>query len=262
MSRMLAFAARTPLPTAAAVGADVLAQFRALSRLHADGWGTAWLDPASRDVMTAGGRDAAGHSDEWETTLSRPSAARIVYLRFASGGAPASPENAQPFLRNGTAFQHNGLLAPREDALALLTEEARSGLTGTTDSEAYFAVVRGATGGGSLTTATELAHGVRLVRDAFPVACLNAMLLTPAGLFVVHAAGSAPVPLAAFARRGADMSNLPPGHDDDYNVLRTSVTLTGARVVATTGVDQSGWDVLDTESVLRVTPDAVIGTEV
>src|SRR5690606_41316587 len=40
------------------------------------------------------------------------------------------------------------------------------------------------------------------LREGFPEACLNALLLAPDGLYVICSAGSAAPPLAAFAARG------------------------------------------------------------
>lgn len=263
MSRMLSYVAREPLSMAAAVGDDLLAQFAALSRLHADGWGTAWRDAATGAVLTAGAATPLDGPDEWAAALSAPSTARMVYLRFASRGAPPAPENVQPFRRDDAAFQHNGLVSPREDALALLGHEQRAELRGTTDSEVYFAVVRTSGHGvGAFGDPSGIARGVARLRAHFPAACLNAMLLTESGLRVVHAAGTARVPLAAFVDRGADVAALPPGHDDDYNTLRTTASPSGARIVATTGIDQEGWTRLADESVFVVTEDGVAGVRV
>lgn len=266
MSRMLGYVAAEPASAADALGDRLLSQFAALARLHADGWGTAWLDPDSRTVMCLAGADAPVGGRVWTAALSAPSSARMVYLRFASRGAPAAPDNSQPFHHDGAAFQHNGLLVPREDLLDLLAPAERSRLRGTTDSEAYFAVVRrsarATTPGPARWSASTIALGVAQVRARFPAGCLNAMLVTESGLRVVHAAGTARVPLAAFADRGADLAALPPGHDDDYNALRTTTTGDGVRVVATTGVDHSGWALLSGDTVFEVAHDEMVGVAI
>lgn len=266
MSRMLGFVAAEPATTADAIGSRLLTEFAALARLHADGWGTAWLDPHSGAVMCLAGADAPVGGHEWIAALAAPSSARMLYLRFASRGAPASPENSQPFHRDVAAFQHNGLLAPRDELVDLLDPLERARLRGTTDSEAYFAVVRGSAGatgpGHTRWSASRIAHGVAQVRTRFPAACLNAMLLSESGLRVVHAAGTAPVPRAAFAGRGADLASLPRGHDDDYNTLRLTTTGDGVKVVATTGVDQSGWARLAGDTVFEVTHDELVGVAI
>lgn len=263
---MLGYAAAEPLAVADALGDRLLAEFAALSRLHADGWGTAWLDPHSGAVECVVGANAPIGGHQWAAALSEPSAARMIYLRFASHGAPASPENSQPFLRDQAAFQPNGLLVPRDELLDLLDPGERSRLRGTTDSEAYFSVVRASSRAArpipARWSATTIARDVARVRSRFPAACLNAMLVTRSGLRVVHAAGTAPAPLAAFAGRGADLDSLPPGHDDDYNMLRMTSTGDGTRIVATTGVDQCGWTRLAENTVFEVAHDEIVGVAI
>lgn len=257
MSRMLSYIADEPLPASAALGTGLLAEFLDLSRLHADGWGTAWRDPTTGAVRTAGAAAPPAAGDAWTQALALPATARMIYLRFASRGAPAVAENVQPFHRGGSAFQHNGLLSPREDVLALLSTEQHAALRGTTDSEAYFAVIRAsAPNEGSIEEG--VVSGVRRVRSRFPRACLNAMLLTSSGLTVIHAAGSVVAPSTAFAERGFEGDALPPGHDGEYNVLRTTVGGSGARIVATTGVDQRDWTDLPGESVFSLDVGSVI----
>lgn len=250
MSRMLGYIAEEPLSLDRAVGQAVLTQFTDLARLHADGWGTAWRDPATGAVRTAGSATAAVGGEEWNLAVRQASTSRLLYLRFASRGAPPAPENTQPFLRDSAAFQHNGLISPREDLLSLLSARDATALRGTTDSEAYFAVLRSTVRQSSDSCdATSVARAVARVRTRFPTACLNGMLVTKATLMIVHAAGAVGAPLAAFAGRGFGVGALPPGHDDGYNALSTTVSATGAQIVATTGIDQASWTRLDDESV-------------
>ncbi|WP_344055489.1 class II glutamine amidotransferase [Microbacterium lacus] len=263
MSRMLAFVAAQPAATADAIGDRLLTEFAALAKVHSDGWGTAWLDPESGAVTCVSGAGTEVGSRRWFEALAGPASARMVYLRFASRGSPASSENSQPFHRDGVAFQHNGLLAPRDRLVDLLHPLERTRLLGTTDSEAYFAVVRDRVGavrsGRTEWAASSLAVGVAEVRARFPVACLNAMLLSESGLRVVHSTGTAPAPLAAFVDRGADLSSLPSGHGEDYNTLLSTTTDGGVRIVATTGVDQIGWMRLPGDTVFEVAHDEIRG---
>ena len=259
MSRMLAFVADRALTPAEAWGGELLDEFAALARLHSDGWGSAWTDPVS------GVSGTSGVDPFLPARLdgAAASTARTVYLRFASKGSPPRLENTQPFVREGLAFQHNGLLAPRELALGLLSPEEAAGLVGDTDSEVYFAIVRrhlGAAGAAGEARLKALADAVGEVRAVYPASCLNAFVLDGAGLFVVHAAGSAPTPLAAFAGRGFVPEALPPGHDDGYNTLRTVRSASGGWIVATSGVDQSGWAKLPRESVSRIDATGIRST--
>jgi predicted glutamine amidotransferase len=248
---MLAYVADHALTPREAWGEGLLDAFADLARLHADGWGSAWVD-ADGDVVSAGGVEAFDPAD---LAGAASSAARLLYLRFASKGSPALPENTQPFVRDGLAFQHNGLLAPRDRALDLLAPGDVAELAGTTDSEVYFAIVRRhlrAAGPDESARLAAIAAAVNAVRAAYPDACLNAFLLDAAGLFVVHSAGRAATPLQAFAARGFTPELLPSGHGPDYNTLRVVRAASGAFIVATTGVDQEGWEALPTDSVSRI----------
>lgn len=248
---MLAYVADRNLVPREAWGEGLLAAFADLARLHADGWGSAWIDSRG-DVATSGGVEMLDPTDLEGAT---PSSARLLYLRFASKGSPARPENTQPFLRDGLAFQHNGLLAPREPALNLLTPAEAGSLVGTTDSEVYFAVVRrhlSLAGTDDASRLAAIAAAANEVRAVYPDACLNAFVLDGGGVFVVHSAGRASTPLTAFAERGFTPELLPPGHDADYNTLRAVRAASGAFVVATAGVDQEGWEALPVDSVSRI----------
>jgi len=241
MSRLLGVVSPTALTPAGAVGAELLSAFLRLAVLHADGWGLARQprDGSAPDLRI--GTDVV--------TLPAPrGTGHLLSLRFASAGSPPSPENSQPFLRDGIAFAHNGLLAPRERLLEALTAEARAGLQGATDSEAYLALVLDIRRSDAAGPRACAARAASAVRARFPDACLNAMLLWDGALLVVHSRGTVPAPHAAFARRG--LPTLPPGHDDEeYNRLAWTTRPGGAQVVATSGVDRTGWEALPEDSV-------------
>lgn len=252
MSRMLAYVAPRPLDPSTALGPDLMTAFAQLSRVHADGWGVAWRDSDGVAAHTASTRLPS--PTELAEALP-PSSAALIYLRFGSAGTRTGSAEAQPFVRAGRALQHNGALRPATRLRDQLTETERAGLRGTNDSELYFARV-----------SRELADpidpaavidGVLAVRELYADACLNALLLSPDALIVVHSSGGRGAPLAAFANRGLDLDTLPSGHDDDYNRLYTRVTANGVRAVATTGIPLDGWTPLPDDTVSVVTPFAV-----
>lgn len=258
MSRMLAYVGVPPMDAALALGADVLASFSALARVHADGWGAAWRTSTGLSTRVAAGRPATRR--DLTRAVPAPTTAALLYLRFASSGTGASDAEAQPFLRDDTAFQHNGALSPSSRLREELTDEERAGLRGSNDSELYFARLRRTLTADGDVDPHALAGAVAAVRVLFPDACLNALLLTPTALVVVHSSAGRPAPLAAFAARGLDLAALPRGHGDDYNLLVTRRTPTGARLVATTGLPREGWTPLPEDTVSVVTPDSVAST--
>jgi len=158
-------------------------------------------------------------------------------------------ENLQPFVVDGMAFGHNGALAPHDLAVAELDDHERQALRGTTDSEVYFALLRRGLRDENTPIEQRVAAGVRAVRALYPEACINAMLIAHGALVVVHARGTVRPPLHRFAERGFDRGSLPRGHDDGYDVLWTTVRESGARVVATTGVDTTTWQRLEDDTV-------------
>ena len=224
MSRMLAHFGASARTLVEAVGPSTADQFAELSAVHSDGWGTAWIDAADHSLHARGEIVAFDRDQGLGHAVPEPTLARLVYLRFASRGAPVTAANVQPFLRRDVAFQHNGALAPRTRVLQRLTTAGRAALRGTTDSEAYFQLAieagesvscgRAAMEGGPIDSAAFVAGltaAARAMRADFPAACLNAFALTPDALVVVHSAGTVPPPLSAFAARDIDLAAHPPG---------------------------------------------------
>lgn len=260
---MLAYIAPRVMTAAEAVGDSTLEDFLSLCALHRDGWGYASTSSRAGVSVSTGitstreGVRAAG---------AQASAAAITYLRFASAGTAVSAANLQPFAADGAAFAHNGALTPREPIERALDPQERAALRGTTDSEMYFALVRRHLRGrpsaaeSGATVATTIATAVAEVRALYPAACLNALLLVGGALVVAHSRGTVDPPLRAFADRGAELDDLPPGHDRTYNTLFTTVLSSGARVVTTTGVDVSQWTPLADDTVYVFPADGVART--
>lgn len=254
MSRMLAYIAPRPMTTTDALGASTMDDFLALSALHGDGWGHASLLRADTVRVSTGVASARAGLQAGGAQASRIA---IDYLRFASAGSAVSTANLQPFEAGGIAFAHNGALVPRESIEHALDERERAALRGSTDSEMYFTLVRRHLQGRLGTVESSVAAGVAEVRSFYPAACLNAMLIVEDALVVVHSRGTVDPPLRAFADRGVELGDLPPGHDHTYNTLFTCVLPTGARAVSTTGIALSQWAPLEDDTVYVFTADAV-----
>src|SRR5262249_10108860 len=152
-----------------------------------DGWGTAWLDdPADprvermRDPLPptlAGAARAA-----WQA-FDSDARARLMHLRQATPGVPVTEANTHPFLADGIAFAHNGAISPKAELHRLVKPAFRDSVEGETDSELYFALVRQhAKRSGDLFEG--VCEAVRILRERFPLASLNALLLSDAHLLV------------------------------------------------------------------------------
>jgi predicted glutamine amidotransferase len=248
MCRLIGFAAPEPARLTELVGEEQVALFRDMGRLHRDGWGTAWLDPALRTYRATGQPDDAEFAALVEAP---PSVARVAHLRWATEGMAVSERNSHPFVADGIALAHNGTISPRAAFDELLKPDLRSSLLGTTDSERYLALVRQElreTGD----VPAAVAKAVARLRHEFPLASLNAMVLTADLLVVVHASLDSIVPLEEMRARGIRDEELPQGHVDDYFQMYWHRGPRGSVLFSSTGLDNDGWEPLPPESVTTV----------
>ncbi len=241
MCRLLGWVSDEPTTLAALLGPVSLAAFSQLSRLHADGWGLAWLDDDGRIQRIReprGAHESAGYARAVTEVRTR---AAILHLRLATLGLPVSVENTHPFVVDERAFAHNGAITPFQGMFELLTQDQRARLEGETDSERYF----------TLLSASIAGRGVAGVRDAvdrigrnLDVSSLNAMMLTADELTVISshdpAAGPPPDPSAADR----------PGY---FELLIE--TDSGATVVASSAWGQLEWKALPNDVVLSIPVD-------
>jgi|GEM_PF-552590 len=256
MCRLLAYAAPRDTTVTKVVGSMNSDAFQRMTSVHSDGWGTAWLAQGP-------GEDAPeieslristpGQHDPVLSALLResPSSARLVHLRLATDDFKRTKVNTHPFVGDGIAFAHNGSIVPTHKFASVLDAESFAGVQGDTDSELYFALVRqNLRRLGSLRQA--VVETVHTLRELFPTASLNAVLLTADELVVVHASSTASVTAETFARYGIDAEDLPDGHVDAYYRLSMLRSADGTTVFASTGIDTSGWTVVPDDTVTHV----------
>lgn len=243
MSRMLAL--RSPRP--ARMPEALLEAFLALARIHSDGWGCTTANADGR-LCTATGMSQA--VEGLREVASRPQTAALHYLRLASADSRVAPENLQPFRDGDMSFMHNGALVPRARGLEALTASEYRELRGTSDSEVYFALLRRSLISDSRDSVRDrVSHGVAATRELYPAACLNAMMLVEDALVVIASRGTVSAPLEALAARG---STLGPEEADAYNRLFRTRTDDGACIVATSGIDVTGWDEIPDGEILVI----------
>jgi gamma-glutamyl hercynylcysteine S-oxide hydrolase len=149
------------------------------------------------------------------------------------------------------AFAHNGSLEPAGPVERLIGPEQLASLTGTTDSERYFAAVRTVVASGA-SVFEALVDTVAVLRGAYPDRSLNALLLTPTELFAVHASEGVPIPHGVFAASGIPAERLPRHHVDAYYLMRTRRGEDGSILFASSGLDIGGWDPVPPETVTRI----------
>lgn len=254
MCRLFAFVAPDHSTARRELGDDGVESLLSLARLHGDGWGWAGVARDGQAPVVRKSARPAASDPAFETSLSTETHAAIVHLRWATAGLPVASCNAHPFQVNDLTFEHNGTLRPIEDLRALLSPAAVATLTGDTDSEMYFALIREQLAAG-LTLHEATVQVVRQLREVFPLASLNAMLLDGEQLIVVHASATSTLTDDDLGRMGPIARDLPLEHNEDYFALRWRESANGTITVSSTGVAGEGWVPLPAESVTAIRLD-------
>lgn len=240
MCRLLGYVARRPTSVLEVLGQQDLEVFTALTAVHGDGWGMAWQDPDDHTIRSMSSTDSAIRDPAYaQLARQRLGRAGIVHLRWATPGLPVTPENTHPFLDGGYAFAHNGHISPVERLEGLLTRESQAKLRGDTDSERYFRFVmqcideRG-------DDAKGLSQSLAVVTSEFPLASLNALMLTPTHLFGVHINSQASAPVKGLRKLFTSDDEFPYRHTDDYFAMDFRLTPDAVHVISS-GIDPEGW---------------------
>lgn len=251
MCRLLGYVAPSSTTLEELIGDRQCDLFRSMGRLHADGWGSAWLDDSTQTVRRFRDTIPAQRADSIANVLSvDPARARLVHLRMATAGIPVTRGNSHPFLVGGLAFAHNGSV-PRERVHELIEPDYLANVAGDTDSELYFALIRQRHGQGlSLFDAT--CSAVQTLRGLFPNASLNALLLSPDELIVVHSSEGAKIPRREFQASGLTEAELPLDHLSAYYRMSYRRTPDGATTFSSTGIDTTEWTPLPPATVASV----------
>jgi predicted glutamine amidotransferase len=182
MCRLLGVISAHRAPIADLVAED-LAPFLELACEHKDGWGIAFRDERGAIGMLKG-TDRADDSSHLSGLLkSCVTDMAFLHLRMASPNLAVSMDNTHPFGDAQAAFAHNGEIRPVSSLDPLIPPARLATAHGNTDSERYYLAVRELMDQGA-DPADAIARTTRSIRDrAQLIISLNAMMLTPAGLF-------------------------------------------------------------------------------
>lgn len=254
MCRLFAFVSPELTTAKAALGVGGLDSLLSLARLHGDGWGWAGVgEPGILPVSTRSPRSAASEP-AFGAALTTSVRAAIVHLRWATAGLPVNERNTHPFEGDGIAFAHNGTIGPFQNLHALVPSQRAVALTGTTDSEMYFALIREqlALGLPLQQASAEVAHRLR---ELFPLASLNALILDHEQLVIVHASAPSILTDHDLARLAPFAADLPHEHNKDYFGVRMRSGADGSIMIGSTGVAGDGWTPLPAESVTTIRLD-------
>lgn len=249
MCRLFAFVAPHTSTVDRELGTRGMDSLISLAQVHGDGWGWAGVPQVGAAPAVHKSVKSAAADPGFGTTLAADARAAMVHLRWATAGMDIEADNTHPFLADGVSFEHNGSLKPVERARKLLSAASLSAMTGHTDSEMYFALVRE-----KKATRLDLPAATRAaasdLRRAFPFGSLNAILLTAEQLIVVHANAHAAltdddvIEIMKF--------NLPDEHAEDYFALRWDRKPDGTILIGSTGVAEVDWEPLPAESVTTI----------
>ena len=195
MCRLLGVVSATPISRRCAVGDAVLKDFVALTKIHGDGWGVARVDrpattrrPRCRRAralddphVRSPPPTTSGRPRPWSTCAGRPPASRC------------SRRTRIPSVADGLAMAHNGSIKPMAPLDDLLEPESPRRCAAPPTASATSALIRQ-----HRRTAPDLAEAVRRavaqLRQVYPDASLNALLLGEDQLIVVHAHARSPLP--------------------------------------------------------------------
>jgi len=255
MCRLIGYASPTEVTLAELVGSLQCSTFQHMSRLHADGWGTMWLGEDNHELLHVKvEKSAVPGQDDIDLTnamTEAPSRGRVVHLRMATDGMVVRQENTHPFVTDDIGLAHNGSIVPTGILRDSLSAESLDGVDGDTDSELYLAAIRqGVRAGLSLSEATF--ETVNWLRALFPLASLNALVMSPTEFVAVHASSLSPAPKHEFAARGLIAADLPLDHINAYYSMSYLRRADGAVAFSSTGIDRSGWSPLPDESITTV----------
>jgi predicted glutamine amidotransferase len=250
MCRLLGVVSASPIAVVDAVGETVLKDFVALTKVHGDGWGVATVDRSGDDPEVRVSAGSALDDPAFTTaTHDRQSAATLVHLRWATNGLAVQPQNSHPFIADGIAMAHNGSIKPMGPLGDVLEPDIAASLHGTTDSERYFGLIRQ-----HRRTAPNLAEAVRRavaqLREIYPDASLNALLLGEDQLIVVHA--HARSRLLDEDIEEITAADLPAEHLEDYFALRVARPDDHTLVIGSTGFGDLAWEPMPPECVAAI----------
>lgn len=96
------------------------------------------------------------------------------------------------------------------------------------------------------------AHVAHALRELFPLASLNALIIDADHLVIVHASATSILTEHDLARLAPVAELLPDEHNEDYFALRMRETPDGTIMIGSTGVAGLGWEPLPAESVIAI----------
>ena len=247
MCRLLGYCARDSASVAGLLTEEGLGAFTALSAYHCDGWGMAWYEGDGPQVRKSPRRAAEEPEYSWLAERALGDLG-LVHLRWATPGLGIGYPNSHPFRFGPYAFAHNGAVHPQDRLGEMLPADWEQRLAGSTDSERYLLHImwRLEVRRGDMIAA--IADTVASIAERYAVNSLNAVLLSPAKMYVISWHDPARIPADELRRRG--LASTPEEVAGYFHL--GCLTTPDAIVVASSGWPQPGWTMLPNNTVLAV----------
>jgi len=253
MCRLLGYCSRGSASVAGLLTEEGLGAFTALSAYHGDGWGMAWYDSDGPQVRKSAHR--AAEEPEYTRLAGRAlSDLGLVHLRWATPGLGIGYPNSHPFRIGPYTFAHNGAIFPQDRLGEILPAEWEQRLAGTTDSERYLLHIMWRLEARRGDMIAAIADTVASIAERYAVNSLNAVLLSPAKMYVISWHDPARIPADQLRRRG--LASTPEEIAGYFHLAYLATP--DAVVAASSGWPQPGWTMLPNNTVLvvdRVTLD-------
>jgi predicted glutamine amidotransferase len=172
----------------------------------------------------------------------------LVHLRWATPGLGVGYDNSHPFRFGPYAFAHNGAVYPQDRLAEMLPPGWEQRLAGSTDSERCLLHImwRLEIRRGDMIAA--IADTVAGIAGRYAVNSLNAVLLSPAKMYVISWHDPARIAADELRRRG--LASTPEEVAGYFHL--GCLTTQDAIVVASSGWPQPGWTLLPNHSVFVV----------
>lgn len=195
------------------LGHEAVVEFREISKIHNDGWGTALLAATQEKPFS---KDGGAPSPETENRVYRstvaaeldeafaafakqPARGAIFHLRLASSNLPLIMENQQPFYSSGIAFIHNGDISDDDGVNIVdnpnfaIDRDIFLSTGGKSDSALFFSVIlQELSEGYSLEQA--VCQAIGKLRKVYPKSSYNCFVQSRDQLICVRASGRVEVP--------------------------------------------------------------------
>ncbi len=242
MCRLMGFVSKTENSFPNIVGEN-FEQFTALSARHGDGWGISTCSQDGHSTLLVEPAQAKESALFSNATKNIQTDGALLHLRWATGTLSIKEGNTHPFTFNDFSFIHNGAVFPPESLDPFINPSYLSNQRGETDSERYFFLMM--TEIGKLGVEAGVHSAVTTIRDHCVYSSINAMLLTPAELYVINEHND---------------SRIPKGESADYYDLFYTATDDDV-LVASSGWDQPQWKAIANNTITKIDRKTLLITQ-